>query len=204
MLVKTLVVGHYGTNCYVVTDENSLDCAVIDPGAEVNTIMDYIEENKLKCRAILLTHAHFDHIGALPELIEETGAPLYMSENELGTSVGSFDPGFTAPEGTVFVREQDIVKAGTLNFVVVDTPGHTAGGLSYVCGDALFTGDTLFRGSCGRTDLPGGDMRVQLASLKKLGELNGDYDVYPGHMEYSRLSTERAHNPYMRRALGRF
>ncbi len=204
MLIKTLPVGHLETNCYIVTDESSLDCAVIDPGAESNTIMNYIESNKLSCKAILLTHAHFDHVGALASVFEETGATVYMSRGDVNLAFGASGRGFKAPEGTVFVSEGDEIKVGSLALRVIETPGHTPGGLCYVCAEALFSGDTLFRGSCGRTDFPGGDMVQELNSLKKLAELPGDYEVYPGHAEASSMSYERSYNPYMRRAIDGF
>ncbi|HIQ78778.1 MAG TPA: MBL fold metallo-hydrolase [Candidatus Scatomorpha intestinavium] len=200
MLIKTLVVGHLETNCYVVTDENTLECAVIDPGAESNTILDYLEDNRLKCAAVMLTHAHFDHTGALESVLEETGARCYVSEKENGTTSGFGRP-FSAPEGTFFYSEGDEVHVGSLTFRVMETPGHTPGGVTLICGDALFTGDTLFKLSCGRTDFPGGDMKQELRSLKRIADLPGDYEVYPGHAECSRLSIEREHNPYMRHAI---
>lgn len=201
MLIKTLVVGQFGTNCYVVTDEKTLECALIDPGAESNTILDYLEGNHLTCRAILVTHTHFDHITALPAVAAETKAPVYMTEKDSRLSPRMMPPGFVMPEGVIFYKEGDEVKVGSLVFRVLETPGHTPGGVSLVCGDAIFSGDTLFHGSCGRTDFEGGDMMVQLASLKKLAELPGDYEVYPGHMEATTLEAERKFNPYMRRAV---
>ena len=200
MLIKTLPVGQLETNCYVVTDEATLECAVIDPGAEANVILDYLEDNRLRCRAVMLTHAHFDHTGALGEVLDSTGAQLYVNEKERGTGIPGFR-GFQPPEGAVFYGEGDTVKVGSLEFRVMATPGHTPGGVTLVCGGALFTGDTLFRGSCGRTDFPGGDLRAELASLARIGRLPGDYEVYPGHDLSTRLSIEREHNPYMRRAL---
>lgn len=200
MLIKTLPVGHLETNCYIVTDESTLDCLVIDPGAESNTIMNYIESSKLNCKGILLTHAHFDHVGALASVHEQTNATVYMNEKDLNLAVGSSGRGFKAPEGTVFVNENDTISVGELSLRVLETPGHTPGGVCYVCDGAIFSGDTLFRGSCGRTDFPGGDMVQELNSLKKLAELPGDYEVYPGHSEASTLSYERSYNPYMRRA----
>ncbi len=200
MLIKTLVVGHIATNCYVVTDENTLECAVIDPGAESNTILDYLEDNRLTCRAILITHAHFDHVTALPKVLEATGAQVWMCAKDDGLSFGGAGC-FKAPEGTRFYRDGDTVTVAGLVFRVIETPGHTPGGVSLVCGDAIFSGDTLFRGSCGRTDFEGGDMKEELRSLKKLAELPGDYEVYPGHDLASTLSREREFNPYMRRAI---
>ena len=201
MLIKTLPVGQLETNCYVVTDENALVCAVIDPGDESNTILDYIEDNKLSCKAILITHAHFDHVSAVNAMLEATGAELYMCEKDLELAKTGASGRFTPPENTHFYKDGDEVKVAGLTFKVMETPGHTPGGVTLICGDALFTGDTLFRGSCGRTDLPGGDMRAELRSLKRIASLEGDYEVYPGHAERSMLSIEREHNPYVRHAL---
>ena len=200
MLIKAIPVGHLETNCYVVTDEQTLLCAVIDPGDESNAILDYLEENKLKCKVILLTHGHFDHTGAVRALLEETGAQLYMHRGDCGKAGPNK---FDAPEGTKFLSDGDTVEVGALRFEVLTTPGHTPGGVSYICGEALFTGDTLFAGSCGRTDLMGGDMQLELKSLRRLGELPGDYEVYPGHMEATTLDRERRFNPYMLSALGK-
>ena len=201
MLIKTLPVGQLETNCYVVTDENALVCAVIDPGDESNTILDYIEDNKLSCKAILITHAHFDHVSAVNAMLEATGAELYMCEKDLELAKTGASGRFTPPENTHFYKDGDEVKVAGLTFKVMETPGHTPGGVTLICGDALFTGDTLFRGSCGRTDLPGGDMRAELRSLNRIASLEGDYEVYPGHAESSMLSIEREHNPYVRHAL---
>ena len=201
MLIKTLPVGQLETNCYVVTDENALVCAVIDPGDESNTILDYIEDNKLSCKAILITHAHFDHVSAVNAMLEATGAELYMCEKDLELAKTGASGRFTPPENTHFYKDGDEVKVAGLTFKVMETPGHTPGGVTLICGDALFTGDTLFRGSCGRTDLPGGDMRAELRSLKRIASLEGDYEVYPGHAESSMLSIEREHDPYVRHAL---
>ena len=201
MLIKTLPVGQLETNCYVVTDENALVCAVIDPGDESNTILDYIEDNKLSCKAILITHAHFDHVSAVNAMLEAPGAELYMCEKALELAKTGASGRFTPPENTHFYKDGDEVKVAGLTFKVMETPGHTPGGVTLICGDALFTGDTLFRGSCGRTDLPGGDMRAELRSLKRIASLEGDYEVYPGHAESSMLSIEREHNPYVRHAL---
>ena len=185
----------------MVTDEATLDCAVIDPGDESNTILDYLEDNRLHCRAVMLTPAPFDHVGAVEAVLEATGAKFYMCERELETIRTRGSGAFKPPEGTVYYDDGDVVEAGSLRFEVIATPGHTTGGVTLRCGDALFTGDTLFRGSCGRTDFPGGDMTTQLRSLRRLAQLEGDFEVYPGHAECSTLSVERAHNPYMRHAI---
>lgn len=202
MLVKTMPVGFLQTNCYVVTDESSLQCAVIDPGAESGTVLDYLEENHLECRVILLTHAHFDHIAALQAVLEQTHAVVYLGRGDVGMDLGSHHR-FQPPEGSIFCGEDDVIEVGSLRFRVMETPGHSPGSLSFLCEDSLFTGDTLFRGSCGRTDFSGGSMPAIMNSLRKLSSLPGDYDVYPGHMESTTLEAERRFNPYMSQAMGR-
>lgn len=203
MLIKTLPVGQLETNCYVVTNENSLDCVVIDPGDESNVILNYLEDNKLKCRAIMITHGHFDHTGAVLAVQNETGAAVYINEGDVSSTGRSGHHSFALPQGGKLYSDGDTVEEAGLSFKVIGTPGHTPGGVSLMCEDALFTGDTLFRGSCGRTDLPGGDTDTLMASLKKLCCLEGDYEVYPGHMDSSTLERERSFNYYCRAAMGK-
>lgn len=197
MLIKSLTLGHIQTNCYIVTDENTLECAVIDPGAESNTVLHYLEDNKLKCRVILITHGHFDHTGAVEEVMKQTGAAAYMNEKDVKKNLTELGYRFTPPKGMNFIGEGDEITVGSLVFEVIETPGHSSGGLTFRCGEALFTGDTLFRDSCGRTDLPGCNSDDIMKSLKKLYDLPGDYEVYPGHMEGTTLERERRHNYFM-------
>lgn len=204
MNIKTLPVGQLETNCYVVVNEQRLECVVIDPGDESNTILDYIEDNKLKCCAIMLTHGHYDHVGAVSEIMEQTGCEMYINPRDEGYEPGMSGMKFKMPEGGKYYDDGDVVKAAGLEFKVLATPGHTPGGVCLICGNALFTGDTLFRGSCGRTDLPGGNMRMEMASLKRLCTLTGDYEVYPGHMDSSTLERERRFNHYCREAMTKF
>ena len=201
MLIKTIPVGQLETNCYIVTDEQTLECAVIDPGDESNTILDYIESNHLSCRAILLTHGHYDHVGAVDAVADETGATVYMNERDDARRAVDFHLPYRLKENGRSCNEGDVVEVGALRFEVLATPGHTPGGVTFRCGDALFTGDTLFKGSCGRTDLPGGSMEEELRSLRRLCALPGDYEVYPGHMDASTLERERAFNYYCRAAV---
>lgn len=203
MLIKTIPVGQLETNCYVVTNEQTLDCVVVDPGDESNTILNYLEENHLHCRAILLTHGHYDHVGAVNAVAEETGATVYMNKADDAVALGSSRYGFTLPDGGKYYDDGDTVEEAGLHFDVIGTPGHTPGGVTLRCENALFTGDTLFRGSCGRTDLPGGDIEQELESLKKICALTGDYEVYPGHMDSSTLERERMYNYYCRLAMSR-
>ncbi len=201
MLIKTLPLGHMEANCYVAADERTLECAVIDPGDEFNTIMDYLEETKLKPRAILLTHGHYDHTGAAAALHEETGAPIFIHRADFTREPGE-SYRYRGPEDTRFWSDGDVVTVGSLRFRVMETPGHSPGSVTIKVEDALFTGDTLFAGSCGRTDLPGGDMDALMASLRRLADIPGNYEVYPGHMDPTTLDVEKATNYYMRYAKG--
>lgn len=200
MLIKTIPVGQLETNCYVVTNEKTLECVVVDPGDESNTILDYMESNHLKCRAVMLTHGHYDHVGAVDAIAEETGAVVYMNERDDARHNDDHFP-YTLKENGKSYDEGDVIEAAGLRFDVMATPGHTPGGVTLRCEDALFTGDTLFKGSCGRTDLPGGDLQQELSSLRRICELPGDYEVYPGHMDTSTLEREREFNYYCRAAL---
>ncbi len=204
MNIKTIPVGQLETNCYVVVNEETLACVVIDPGDESNAIMDYIESNRLRCEAIMLTHGHFDHVGAVNEILEQTGCALYINPRDEGYEVGKSGMKFKMPEGGKYYDDGDIIAEAGLEFKVLATPGHTPGSVCLICGGALFTGDTLFRGSCGRADLPGGSMREEMRSLKKICELEGDYEVYPGHMDSSSLERERRFNHYCREAMAKF
>lgn len=204
MLIKTLPVGQLETNCYIVTNEDTLRCVVIDPGDESNTILDYMESNHLKCEAILMTHGHFDHIGALCAVAEETGADTYMNEKDTMINNGILRRGVELPEGLKSYDDGDVLDYAGMSFEILSTPGHTPGGVCIKVNDALFTGDTLFRGSCGRVDLPGGDPQEEMRSLKKICSLEGDFEVYPGHMDSSTLQRERSFNYYCREAMKNF
>ena len=193
--MKHLALGAYQTNCYLVWEENSPTCVVIDPGYEPDTILDEAKKLGKEITAVLLTHGHFDHVGGVRELAAETGCPVYLHEAEL-----SMPPQMTA--GPLFYTntygEGDFVEAAGLSFKVLHTPGHTPGSVCLLCENAMFSGDTLFWGSCGRTDLPGGSWATIRKSLLRLADLSGDYDVYPGHGDATTLSFERKMNPYMR------
>ena len=201
MLIKTLPVGQLETNCYVVTDETSMDCAVIDPGDESNAILNYLEEHKMTCRAILITHGHWDHTGAANAIVEETGADLYIHQLDTTSDPMEARYKYLASDNTRFYDEGDEIHIGSLVFRVMFTPGHSPGGVTLVCEDAVFCGDTLFRGSCGRTDLPGGDINEELRSILRICKLPGEYDIYPGHMDSTTLERERNFNYYCRQAL---
>ena len=192
--MKTLALGAYQTNCYLVWDENSPACVVIDPGYQPETVLAEARHLGKEIAAIFLTHGHFDHVGGVKLLAAETDCPVYLNEHDL-----SMPSQMTA--GPLYYTntygEGDFVEMAGLAFKVLHTPGHTPGSVCLLCENALFSGDTLFWGSCGRTDLPGGDWATIRASLKRLADLPGDYDVYPGHGDATRLSFERKMNPYM-------
>ena len=192
--MKTLALGAYQTNCYLVWDENSPACVVIDPGYQPETVLAEARHLGKEVAAIFLTHGHFDHVGGVKLLAAETDCPVYLNEHDL-----SMPSQMTA--GPLYYTntygEGDFVEMAGLAFKVLHTPGHTPGSVCLLCENALFSGDTLFWGSCGRTDLPGGDWATIRASLKRLADLPGDYDVYPGHGDATRLSFERKMNPYM-------
>lgn len=201
MLIKTIPVGQLEENCYVVTNERTLECVVVDPGDESNTILDYLESNHLKCRAIFLTHGHFDHVGAADAVAEETGATVYMNTRDDARTMKSLHFPYALPESGVNYDDGDEIEAAGLRFFILATPGHSRGSVTIRCENALFTGDTLFRGSCGRVDLDGGVPRDEMCSLKRICSLEGNYEVYPGHMDSTTLERERLFNFYCREAM---
>ena len=191
--LDTLVVGAYQVNCYVVRAADSSRCAVIDPGDEPERILTFLKENGLLLAGILLTHGHFDHVGGVKALAAETNCPVYIRREET-----TMPPQMTA--GPLYFTHDYPAQfqiAG-MDFSVLHTPGHTPGSVCLCVEDVMFSGDTLFAGSCGRTDLPGGDWRTLISSLHLLRDLPGDYRVFPGHAEATTLADERRYNLYLR------
>ncbi len=197
MTVHTLSLGFLQTNCYIVA--NGSRCIVIDPGAEPRKILDFLNEKGLSPEAILLTHGHFDHVGAAEALIKATGCELWVHESDFDHADRQMFPLADAdiPEILFFEEGEQLDFAG-LDISVLETPGHTMGSVCIAIGDALFSGDTLFSGSIGRTDLAGGDMRWMQHSLKRLKEMAPNYTVYPGHGPKTALEREKRVNPYLR------
>ena len=202
MNIRTYPLGQLQTNCHLVWAEGSKSCAVIDPGYHADRILEITRELGLGIDAILLTHGHFDHVGAVEELVEETGCKLWMHESDWSKTNSPMN-NFLFPIANCdfceiqFCEDFEEITAGGLTFTVRHTPGHSSGSVCFFCGDALFSGDTLFAGGCGRTDL-GGDWNTIVQSLQMLRDLPGDYRVFPGHGSATTLERERKNNPYMR------
>lgn len=199
MIIQTILLPAVSTNCYLVADEDTKYCAIVDPGDPDPRIMAAVKAEGWEVRYILLTHAHYDHTMGVPELRKQLpGVPVYVhpADAEMGK------PFFRIDElGELsFYRDGDHLSMGSIDFEVLHTPGHTAGSVVLRAGDVLFTGDTLFKGSMGRTDLPGGSYDEMHASLKRLGSLEGDLKVLPGHMDASTLDHERKYNYYLKEA----
>lgn len=193
--IMTMPIGAYQTNCYMVWGEGN-ECVLIDPGYQPAYILEQVRLQGKTVAAIFLTHGHFDHVGGVQQIVAETDCRVYICDKEL-----SLPEGLTAGKlyFTHYYADGDTVTEAGLTFSVLHTPGHTPGGVCLICGDAMFSGDTLFAGSIGRTDLPGGSWEVLETSLARLVQLKKDYRVYPGHGESTTLSLEKKINPYLTR-----
>ncbi len=196
MQITEFQLGQLGANCYVVADEKAKVCAVVDPGGQGEQLADWLEREGLQPQAVFLTHGHYDHVGGAKALADRYGISVYLHPGDTALS----------PElchglyWNAAYKEADAPTVGELTFRVLHTPGHTPGSVCLQVGDVLLTGDTLFAGSCGRTDFPGGNWQEMLQSLNRLGLLEGNYQVLSGHGEASDLNRERQYNPYMKEA----
>jgi len=202
MKVKVMQVGPIGTNCYILEDETASLAAVIDPGDEAEKILKVLEGDGVQVEYILLTHGHYDHTTAVPELHKALpGAKIYIHRADANGAGSTLFPLAGQVEGLRNYDEGDTLTLGSLTIEVLHTPGHSKGSVTLKVEDVLFTGDTLFCGSCGRTDLSGGSYEEIMESLKRLGQLEGDFHVCPGHDVTSTLERERRSNPFLREAL---
>lgn len=196
----------FTTNTYIITDEETGETAVVDPALSEESLIEKLKDKKVKY--ILLTHGHFDHIGGVNFVKEKTGAQIVAHKDEEEMLVDSIKNEFKANRGydmppintDIFVEDGSTLMLGNVEIEVLHTPGHTKGGVCYIFKDdrLLFSGDTLFRLTAGRTDLYGGNARQELMSLTKIGELEGNYQVYPGHDASTTLDFERQYNRYMK------
>ena len=206
MIHEILPVGMLQCNCSIFGDEQTREAIVIDPGDNIDQILRILARHNLRVKAIVITHAHIDHIGGAAQLKQSTGAPVYMNENDAELrdmlDVQAAWLGMQAPERTgidVPAKEGDVLKLGEAEFHVLATPGHTQGSISLwiPAENKVVAGDTLFRESIGRTDLPGGDGRRILQSIKaKLFTLPEDATVIPGHGENTTIAHEKRYNPF--------
>lgn len=200
-----LVVGDLQENCFILFDENK-DAFIVDPGDSSKNIINAIEKNNLSIKFILLTHGHFDHVGAVAALKEKYNVPIYLSEKDKNflekpeeVRASAFGIQIEPAKVDYFVKDKDEIKFSQDIIKVIETPGHTIGSVCYLFKNLLFSGDTLFNGSIGRTDFPESDHNLMMESLKKLKNLDDDIFVLSGHGPESQMNYEKNSNPYFRR-----
>ena len=202
MKVKLLRVGPIGTNCYILEDDQTNLAAVIDPGDEPELIQEALEKEGVEVRYLLLTHGHYDHTTAVPALHRVyPQADIYIHQADANGAGSTLFPLAGEVDDLKLYDEGDVIRLGVHEIQVLHTPGHSPGSVTLKVEDVLFTGDTLFAGSCGRTDLRGGSYEQIMQSLKRLGELKGDFHVCPGHEATSTLERERRSNPFLMEAM---
>ena len=206
MILETLTVGPLGVNCYIVGDDKTREAVVVDPGGNARDILDTLRRERLVPIAIVITHAHFDHIIALAEVRAQTHAPLYLHADEVevlaSAQLGATMFGFAMAQPAAaehLLRDGDEVRVGALSLKILHTPGHTPGGICPLCEGHVLVGDTLFQGSIGRTDLPGGDYATLMRSIRdKLLVLPDETGAHPGHGAATTIGEERRFNPFLR------
>ncbi|CCY68906.1 hydroxyacylglutathione hydrolase [Clostridium sp. CAG:678] len=201
--IKSITLGELGNNCYLITDQASGLSALVDCTDDSKEMRDFIGSAKLEY--ILLTHGHFDHIGGVAAISRDYGAKVVISAQDaamLSSGKASLSAFFGIKQDKITpdltVSEGSSLMLGETQIKVLATPGHTKGGVCYLLKDCIFTGDTLFFCSCGRTDFPGGSSKEIMQSLKRLATLEDSLKVYPGHDRTSTIAFEKANNPFMR------
>lgn len=202
MKIKSMQVGELATNCYILIDDVEKKAAVIDPGDESDRILKELEGLDAQVEYILLTHGHYDHIGGVAQVHEALPqAKVYLHKADSRGTGFHVIPLADQVEDLQYYDDGDTLTLGSLTIHVIHTPGHTPGGVTLRVKDVLFTGDTLFAGSMGRSDFPGGNTPQLFASLKKLALLEGDYHVLPGHDRTTTLEQERRSNVFVLEAM---
>lgn len=208
MKITTVLCGVLQANCYIINGVH--EALIIDPGLLEKEIIDFVNNNPQKVKYILLTHRHFDHLNGAVELRELCHAPIVIhvddecglySDNDSLTNVCNGFYGYANPDSRadITVVDGDILKTDEFDIKVIHTPGHTIGGVSFDINGVLFSGDTLFKGTAGRTDFPGGNYDELISSIKKLGNIFSDETlVYPGHDESTTIGAERRSNPFFK------
>ncbi|MBQ6631336.1 MAG: MBL fold metallo-hydrolase [Romboutsia sp.] len=204
MKIEKIVEPYFGENMYILIDEETKKCAVVDPGGASDKILNYIRANALELEYIILTHGHGDHIGAVNKIKSQTNVKVIahndekelLNDNRKNLSY-SMHCGPQQLDADIYVNDKDKLELGNLKLSFIHTPGHTKGCMCIRVNDDMFTGDTLFAGSIGRTDLYGGDYRQIEKSLKKLSKFEDKVKIHPGHGPSSTLGIEKMSNPYM-------
>ncbi len=207
MKIEKILEPSFGENMYILVDEETKKCAVVDPGGAEDKILNYIKNNGLTLEYILLTHGHGDHIGAVKSIREKTGAKVIahidekelLNDNRKNLSCMMPHCGPQELDADIYVNDKEKLTLGNLKLSFIHTPGHTKGGMCIRVNDDMFTGDTLFAGSIGRTDFIGGSYKELEKSLKKLSKYENDVKIHPGHGPSSTLGIEKTSNPYMSR-----
>ena len=205
LYIKTIVTGPFQENSYLLIDKLSKKCVLIDPGDEAQKIINFINEKNIIPIAIINTHAHLDHIGAISEIKAEYSTPFYLHTEEkpildsylISCRMFGIKPA-QSPSVDEWLNTSGELLIGPFKFLIIETPGHTPGGCSFHIDDIIFVGDTLFQGSIGRTDLPGGDRKILDKSLIKLiNKLNPKTTVYSGHGPSTSIGFEKINNPFL-------
>lgn len=204
MIIEKIVETYFGENMYVLVDEKTKKCAVVDPGGAKDKVLNYIKQNSLQLEYILLTHGHGDHIGAVNYIKSQTGAKVVAHSEERDLLLDkrknlsySMHCGAQELDADIYVNDKDKLDLGELRLTFLHTPGHTKGCMCIRVNNEMFTGDTLFAGSIGRTDLYSGDYKQIEKSLRKLAKYEDNVNIYPGHGPSSTLGIEKMSNPYM-------
>lgn len=203
-MLKIFTVGPMEANCYILYNPDKKEGLIIDPGAEGSRLIKFIEQEKISIKYIINTHGHPDHIGANRKVKEYTNAPILIHQYDapMLTRSGSvlsliFPLESSSPAADTFVKDGDLIECAGMKLKVLHTPGHTPGGISLLLDDSIFTGDTLFSGSVGRFDLPGGSEEVLLNSIKKILSLDENLIIYPGHGPSTTVGEELRSNPFI-------